>query len=90
MTRSHDDEIVHQELDKTRAEPAVQIAEVVASLEDEAEDELTPVYDQIDHVLSQIFSDPPDENAQIEVTFTYENYRVTVEQNGAARFVKSS
>jgi hypothetical protein len=90
MTGSHDDEIVHDELDKDRNEPAVQIVEVVASLEETDQDELKPIYDQIDHVLSHIFSNPPDEEAQIEITFTYENYRVTVEQNGAARFVRTS
>lgn len=90
MTREHDDEIVHRELDTTRDEPAVQIAEVVASLEETDEDKLTPVYDQINHVLTHIFSNPPDTTAQIEVTFTYENYRVTVEQSGDARFVKAT
>lgn len=90
MAGPHDGEIVYESLDKARAEPAVQIAEVVASLEDTDQDRLTPVYRQIDHVLQHIFSDPPDESAQIEVTFRYENYRVTVEQNGEAKFVRTS
>lgn len=89
MTESHNDDVVCQELDTTRSEPAVEVAEVVASLEDTDQDTLTPVYEQIDHVLAHIFSDPPDSSAQIEITFTYESYRVTVEQNGTAQFVRT-
>lgn len=89
MTEARDDEIFHHELKTSRDEPSVQIAEIVASLEDTDVDDLTPVYDQIDHVLSQIFSDPPDPSAQVEVTFSYERYRITVEQNGEATFIKT-
>ena len=89
MTESPDDKIVHESLDTSRDEPAVQVAEVIASLEDVNSDQLMPVYNQIDHVLEHIFSNPPDPDAQIEVTFTYEQYRVTVGQDGEAKFVKA-
>lgn len=87
MSDSHEESIVHERLDVDRQEPAVQVAEIVASLDGKDQTELSPVYDQIDHVLTHIFSNPPDPGAQVEISFTYEGYRITVEQNGRARFV---
>lgn len=88
MSDSNEDSIVHERLDVERPEPAVEIAEIIASLDDEDVTQLSSTYDQIDHVLTHIFSNPPDPDAQVEVSFTYEGYRVTVEQNGRARFVE--
>lgn len=39
-----------------------------------------------DHA-DEIFSNPPAPEAQIRITFSYEGYRVTVEQDGTAKFV---
>ncbi|WP_232687479.1 HalOD1 output domain-containing protein [Halobacterium zhouii] len=89
MTEARDEEVFHHELETSRNEPSVQIAEIVASHEDTNEESLTPVYNQIDHVISHIFSDPPDPSAEVEVTFSYEQYRITVEQNGEATFVRT-
>lgn len=82
------DDIVHRELDTEGGEPVDQIADVVSELEDSDVDALQPLYRQVDHVLDQVFSDPPAPGAQVEVTFTYEGYRITVEQYGHAQFVK--
>lgn len=82
------DDIVHRKLDTDDEAPVDQLAEVVSELEGRGIGTLQPLYRQIDHVLDQIFSDPPAEGAQVEITFTYEGYRITVEQNGHAQFVK--
>lgn len=60
---------------------------MIAALDDRDIEEVTVAYGQIDHILTHIFSNPPDPDAQIEITFTYDGYRVTVEQNGEVRFV---
>lgn len=83
-----DDEIVHRELETDRPEPITQIVEVVADLEGEREENLTVGYKQVDHILQHVFSDPPSPEAQVEITFSYEGYRITVEQNGNVQFVK--
>lgn len=88
MSDSNETEIVHRTLDTERIEPAEQVAEIIASLDNRKIEDVTTAYEQIDHVLTHIFSNPPDPDAQIEVTFTYDGYRVTVEQNGTARFVE--
>ena len=82
-------DIVHRELDTTLEEPAVQIAEIVAELEDESPTELVNMYGCIDGVLDNVFSTPPSPEAQLQIEFSYEGYRVTVDQDGTARFLKT-
>lgn len=90
MTEQHEDEIVHRTLDTHQDEPLVQVAEIVAELKGMSEDKLTPTYGKVDHLVDNVFSDPPAPDAQVQVTFSYEGYRITVEQNGEAKFVKAT
>ncbi|MDS0297657.1 hypothetical protein NDI76_02745 [Halogeometricum sp. S1BR25-6] len=88
MDETPDDAIIQRQLRTSAEEPAVQVAEIVAELEGTAADRLEPTYTQIDHMLDHLFSNPPAPEAQVEVTFTYEGYRITVGQSGRAQFVK--
>lgn len=88
MSGSHDDEILHRTLDTDQEEPAGEIAAIVADLEDTDIESLTPLYRQVDHVVDHVFADPPVDEAQVEITFSYEGYRISVEQNGNAQFIK--
>lgn len=88
MANSPDDEIVHRNLDTEMGEPVTQVAEIVADLEDKRHEDLKPAYEQIDSVLEEIFSNPPRPEAQVEIVFTYEGYRITVEQDGSTRLVR--
>ena len=88
MGNAHDDRIVHRELDTDVEEPAVRISEHVGDLKDRDPTTLATTHNCIDGVLDHIFSTPPSPEAQIEITFSYEGYRITVEQNGHARFVE--
>jgi len=54
MTKTHDDEIVHRELNTDREEPAVAVAEIVAELEGKHADELTTTYACIDGMISGV------------------------------------
>jgi len=89
MNDSPNDEIVHRHLNTEMREPVVQVAEIVADLEDKETDELTTTYNHLDHVLQSLFTNPPVPEAQVEMTFSYEGYRITVEQDGTAQFVKT-
>lgn len=88
MAKPDEEEIIHRDLDTETEEPVEQVAEIIAELEEKSVEDMTPLYQQLDHILDQIFSDPPADDAQITITFTYEDYRVTVEQNGHAKFVE--
>jgi hypothetical protein len=89
-TAEHDEEIVHRKLDPERDDPAIGIVEIVADLDDTEPAELTSIWGCLDHVLDEISSNPPASEAQLEITFSYEGYRITVEQNGSAKFVETS
>jgi len=88
MTDSHEDEIVDRKLDPARENPGAQIAQIVADLEDEDPAQLTTMYGCVDGVIDHVLSDPPSQEAQLVVEFTYEGYRITIEQDGTVRFVK--
>lgn len=83
----HDDEIVHKTLNTDSDEPAVAVAETVAELEDSEPDELPTTYSCIDGMLDELYANPPSPEAQMEVSFTYAGYRITIEQDGTAKFV---
>lgn len=81
-------DVVHRTFDVEEADPNVSVARTVAELEGVDTDELTPLYDCIDHLLEHVFSDPPVPAAEAEVAFSYEGYRITVAQDGRAAFRK--
>jgi len=90
MSDTINDEIIHRELETEGKNPGAQVAEIIAGIEEKEPTELTAIYDCIDGVLDNLFSNPPSPEAQMEIEFSYETYRVTVEQNGNAKFVKTT
>ena len=80
--------VIHRQFDPDAAKPERAIVDVVAELEDAAPSELSPLYSTIDDVVRNVFSEPPAPEAQTEITFTYEGYRVSIYQDGSAQFVK--
>ena len=84
MTESIDspDNVECLEIDTTEGAPAVQLVELVADLEGADPAELAPVYDCIDHMIADIFSSPPPGEADAELEFSYQGYRVHVRQDG--------
>lgn len=88
MTEDVESEIVHRELDTAAENPAVEIAKIVADLEEKDHADLATMYDVADHVIDNLFSQPPAPEAQFQVSFSYEGYRITVEQNGALQLMK--
>lgn len=87
MGNDHEDEIVHRQLDTGREDPAAEIAEIVAELDGRDVEELATTWAVIDDAVAEVFSNPPAPEAQVQITFSYEGYRITVEQDGTAKFV---
>ena len=50
-------------------------------------EELPPLYSVLDQFVGEMFDDPPSESAQLEMTFSYAGYRVTVTQGGHVTLV---
>lgn len=80
------DGAVTVQFDADIAEPGLAIAEAVAEIEGREPTDLAAIYGCIDHVVDHIYSDPPAPEANVEVSFDYEGYRVTVRQDGEATF----
>lgn len=85
MSTATDGAIVRRELDTERP-AAVQVVEVIADLDGKRISELETAYRHLGHVLDDLFSTPPAADAQVEVSFTYEGYRVKIEQDGTTTF----
>lgn len=78
----------HRTFDPTDIEPETAVIAMVADLDEKEPTELSPLYSAVDDAISSIFSNPPASEAQVSITFTYENYRITIQQNGETKFVK--
>ena len=89
MVSDPDRTIIRRELDTSADNPAVEVAHAVADIEDTDATKLSNMYDCVDGMLDELFSTPPAADAQMEVAFTYTNYRITVNQDGLAEFVKA-
>lgn len=83
-------ETVHRELETSAdaADPASQVAQMVADIEGRDMSEMATMWACTDEVLQHLFSDPPRAEAQMRVEFSYENYRIAVDQDGTAEFRK--
>ena len=85
---STNEKIVRRTFDTDQDRPAIAVAETVAELEGAETTDLVTMYDHVDHILDHLFSNPPVREAQIQISFSYEGYRITIDQDGRARFVE--
>ena len=77
-----DDVVARRTLDTSEDAPAIELVEFVADLEGADAMELDPIYDRTDDLVEDLFSTPPLSDADAELAFTYEGYRIHVRQNG--------
>jgi hypothetical protein len=87
-TGDHGGTPTHIQLDRTAGDPTYEIVEMIASLEGKSSDELPSFYDTVDHLVENVFTDPPKPEAQVRLEFTYAGYRITLNQDGSAMFLK--
>lgn len=82
MNEDPEQSIVRRRLSTDDGNPGPRIAEVVAEIEDREMTEMATMYNCVDGVLDNLFSDPPAAEAKMRVEFSYEGYRITVDQDG--------
>lgn len=80
-----DENAIHRRLD-TDANPTAQVVQAVADQKGTDPLSLRSAWDTVGQVLDPVFSTPPSPDADVEITFKYEGYRITVDQTGHARF----
>jgi len=65
----------------------LELLEIVAELEDAEIERLPSLYTRVDHFVEALFDDPPAEEAQMEIAFSYAGYRISLTQSGEATLV---
>ncbi|WP_136717621.1 HalOD1 output domain-containing protein [Halorientalis salina] len=79
---SPDADIAHRRVSTDPDEADYEFLELVAELEGCDVTALPPMHPRIDDIVSEVFSDPPSADAQVEVQFSYFGYRVEMDQAG--------
>lgn len=82
-----DSRIEHRQVDPHPEEGGIDMVELIADLEDKGPTELDSLYERVDNMLSELFSNPPSPEAQVELSFTYSGYRINVDQAGHVRLM---
>jgi len=82
------DEIVRENVRPAEAEPNYLVLETIAEAEGIAVTDLPPMYERIDHIIDKIFEEPPVDAAQVEVSFSYHGYRITIDQEATVTLRK--
>jgi len=72
----------HRSIEPKESREHERVLGVIADIEDCDLTDLPPIYGRIDDVLEDLFSDPPVREAQVEISFSYYGYRVSVDQEG--------
>jgi hypothetical protein len=77
------EQIIERQVEPVPGEANIRLLETVADVETVDATDLPRLYPRLDEMLKNLFSDPPADEAQTEVTFSYYGYRITVTQDGA-------
>jgi hypothetical protein len=86
MAHRTDSDVVRRTLDTDAEEPTTEIIKALADIEGKDETQLGALWNCTDGVLENLFSDPPSPDAEMQVSFTFEGYRISVHQNGQVLF----
>lgn len=80
--------IVRRQISTDPTEAEFDLLAVIAELEGTTEDELPSLYHELDHVVEALFETPPSPESQLQITFSYAGYRITMDQRGTVELVK--
>lgn len=80
--------IIYRNFDTDSENAGIEVVMTVAEIEGKDATDLPQLHNHLDGVLDNIFCDPPSPESQTEIAFSYCNYRITVQQNGHALFVR--
>lgn len=83
----HELQIVRRKLAPNPTTAEYDFLEIIAELEGRAIDELPSLYDEIDHFIELLFKNPPSPKSQLELEFSYNGYRVSMDQSGHVKLV---
>ena len=87
MNDSQHTEVVYRDIDTSRADLGAEIAEIIAGLKETDPGNLAPIRGCIGDVLEPLSLTPPSSDAQLLISFSYEGYRINVDQSDEALLV---
>ncbi|WP_336001826.1 HalOD1 output domain-containing protein [Halorientalis halophila] len=64
-----------------------ELIEIISELETKESDELPPLYDEVGHLIEMLYNNPPSQQAQVEMSFSYAGYRITIDQRGNLKLI---
>lgn len=79
---------VQREIEPNPETAEYDLLEIIAEEESVEMDKLPSLYDQVGHFVEQLFDEPPSDEAQMEIQFSYAGYRVKVSQEGHVTLVE--
>ncbi len=83
-----DRHICRRQIEPDPEHPYFSLLHVIAELEGCEVSDLPPLYDYVDHLIEDLFTSPPPPKAQVEVEFSYYDYRINVDQEGNLSLMK--
>ncbi|WP_115863959.1 HalOD1 output domain-containing protein [Halorussus litoreus] len=83
-----DDRIYHRKVTPDAEEANQSLLRLLANVENCEVTDLPPLYEQIDHMVEHLFTQPPPDDAQAELTFSYHGYRIELDQTGNVSLMK--
>lgn len=92
-SEDHDDQqngrcIYHRSIEPDTETANVDLVGVIAELEGCDAEELPPFWSRVDGLVGDVFSAPPEPEAQVRLQFSYAGYRVGVDQSGDVELMK--
>jgi hypothetical protein len=85
---ANENRIFHRKVTPEAEEANESLLRLIANLERCEVTDLPPLYDQIDHMVEHLFTEPPPTDAQAELEFSYHGYRIELDQTGDVKFMK--
>ena len=79
--------VVYRDVDTNRADLGAEIVEIIADFEGTDPEDLDPIRKCIGDILEPLSLTPPSPDAQLMISFSYEGYRISLDQNGQALLV---
>lgn len=80
--------IYHRKVTPDADEANRSLLRLLADVEGCEVTDLPPLYEQVDHLVEHLFTDPPPASAQAELEFSYHGYRVELDQTGNVSLMK--
>jgi len=79
--------IVRHRIDPDPSTAEYDLLEIIAEVEGGEIETLPSLYNEVDHVVETMFKTPPSDRAQIEISFSYAGYRVSIDRKGFVELV---